>query len=75
MNKTTLAVLTALALAVAAYVVLFGSAENVQAPIVDEQCPVGTTRVGEDCMPLKEACELGGDQYYFDEARKECLSR
>lgn len=75
MNKMTIAALIAVALALAAYVVLFGSAKEAQAPIVDEACQTGYTRLGEGCVPLKEACEAGGDGYVFDEAKKECLSR
>jgi hypothetical protein len=75
MNKTIVAVLIALAVAIAAFFVLFGKQEVAQAPIVDPQCPEGYELVGEGCMTAKEACELGGDQYYFDEAKEQCFSR
>jgi len=74
MNKTAIAVLIAIALVVAA-VVLFGKQNVAQAPIVDPICEPGYELVGEGCIPAKEACELGGDQYYFDEATEECLTR
>lgn len=74
MNKITIAVLIALALAIAAFV-LFGKQNVAQAPILDPQCPEGYELVGEGCISAEEACELGGDQYYFDEAKEQCLSR
>jgi len=75
MNKTLITVLIVLALAVASYFILFGNEDVAQAPIVDEACQAGYTRLGEGCVTLKEACEAGGDQYYFDEAQQECLTR
>jgi hypothetical protein len=74
MNKITIAVLIALAVAIAAFV-LFGKQNVAQAPIVDPECPEGYELVGEGCVSAKEACELGGDQYYFDEAKEQCLTR
>lgn len=73
MNKTaaTVAVLVVGALLVFA---LFGR-NSAEAPIVDAECPQGYERVGEGCMPAKDACEIGGDQYYYDETKQECLTR
>lgn len=73
MNKTAV-ILTIVAIAVASYVLLF-RANEAQAPIVDEVCQAGYIRLGEGCVPLKEACEAGGDDYYFDESLQECLRR
>ncbi len=41
----------------------------------DAACAPGTERVGEGCMPLKDACEIRGDNFYFDAAKQECLAR
>ncbi|MFZ2555308.1 MAG: hypothetical protein WAZ27_02180 [Minisyncoccia bacterium] len=74
MTKAVAGIGIAVALAVAAYVLLF-SPNDAQAPIVDPTCQPGYVLVGEGCMPVKDACELGGDGYYFDEAQQECVSR
>lgn len=73
MTKTAVIV----AVLVLGAVVIFGSfgRDSAEAPIVDEACEPGTTRVGEGCMPLKVECEIRGDQYYFDESKQECLTR
>lgn len=74
MNKTIVIGLTAVAIAVAAYVVLFNN-NQAQAPIVDAECPRGYELVGEGCMTHDDACALAGDQYSYDEATEECLVR
>ncbi len=52
---------------------LYQQQAALKAPIVDEPCPSGTQRVGEGCMTDREACEIRGDQYYFDTKTDECL--
>ncbi len=42
---------------------------------VNEACPTGTERVGEGCMPLKDACEMRGDGYSFDETTQQCVQK
>ena len=74
MNKIIVSVLITIALVVAAFV-LFGKRNVAQAPIVDPTCEPGYTLVGEGCISLKDACELQGNRYYFDEATEQCLMR
>jgi hypothetical protein len=45
---------------------------NTQAPIVDPMCEPGYERVGEGCIPSKEACEMQGDEYHYHEENGEC---
>lgn len=82
MNKIGLWICVAAALAAVMYVVVFRDDEpqapvvatqEIQAPIVDPICEPGYELVGEGCIPASEACELGGDDYYFDEATQECV--
>jgi hypothetical protein len=75
MNKTAAGISIAIALAVASFFVLFGKQNEAQAPIVDPTCEPGYTLIGEGCISLKDACELQGNQYYFDEASEQCLTR
>ncbi|MFZ2555312.1 MAG: hypothetical protein WAZ27_02540 [Minisyncoccia bacterium] len=49
--------------------------QNFEGESAEGACERGTVRVGEGCMTQKDACEIGGDQYYFDEATQECLTR
>ncbi len=75
MNRTFLGIALAVLIAVAAYVVLFSNTEVALAPIVDEACPTGTERVGEGCISHQEACELQGDNFFYDISEKKCLPR
>lgn len=70
MTKTAV-IVAALVLGAIFVFVLFGRGSS-PAPIVDEACKAGYTRLGEGCVPLKEACEAGGDGYVFDAATEEC---
>ncbi|MFZ2887201.1 MAG: GerMN domain-containing protein [Minisyncoccia bacterium] len=72
--KTTLvSIVAVLALIAAAYVVLFQN-QNEKAPILDDVCPQGTTRVGEGCMPLRDECEGRGDSYEYNDMTGECIN-
>lgn len=73
MNKTVFIGLVGI-IVIVGLITLYGK-DTAEAPIVDEACATGYARVGEGCMPLKDACELGGDQYYFNEATEECVAR
>jgi hypothetical protein len=64
----------AIALGVGLIFFLFG-ADSAPAPIVDEACPTGYTLVGEGCVTLQEACELQGDNYFYDISEEKCLPR
>lgn len=70
-----MSIAVAIVIAVAAYVVLFSNTEVALAPIVDEACPTGTERVGEGCISHQEACELQGDNFFYDISEKKCLPR
>jgi|GEM_PF-2566294 len=73
MNKMALFAGIAVLILIATYVIFGGN--EAQAPIVDPVCPEGYALVGEGCMPLKDACENRGDNYFFDELAKECRKR
>lgn len=73
MNKPLVFSLTAVAIAVAAYVVFFTD-NRAMAPIVDPECPRGYELVGEGCMTHEDACALQGDNYSYDEVLGECVS-
>lgn len=73
MQKTTVIVSIAIALGAAVWFLVPRNDPPEMAPIVDEACQAGYTRLGEGCVPLKEACEAGGDGYVFDEARGMCV--
>lgn len=72
MTKTILVICVAIAIGAVAYVVLFQN--QGMAPIVDEACPAGYERVGEGCITHQEACELQGDNYFYDVSEKKCLA-
>lgn len=73
MNRTALVASLAVLVAVAVSAAFFGSKEGM--PIIDEACQEGYTRLGEGCVRLKEACDAGGEQYYFDAIANECRTR
>lgn len=90
MNKIGLWICIAVAIAAVMYVAVFRNDDaqqpviedsqpsvvgEAQPPIVDPICEPGYELVGEGCIPASEACELGGDDYYYDEETQECLRR
>lgn len=74
MTKTTITAVIAIAIVAALVFFVFGK-DVAHAPIVDPTCEPGYELVGEGCITHDEACKLQGDQYYFDEAAQECLTR
>lgn len=75
MIKAILVICVAIAIGAVIYVVLFQNQNETMSPIVDPQCEAGYTLVGEGCMTLQEACELQGDNYYYDISEEKCLPR
>ncbi len=73
MPKTAISVGVVVAIGIAIYFAIF--VNSAEAPIIDPTCEPGYELVGEGCIPASEACELRGDQYYFDESKQECLMR
>lgn len=74
MSKTNLiCALAIIALVIAGYFMFFQQQED-RGPITDPKCAAGYTVVGEGCVTLKEACELQGDNYYYDVSEGKCLS-
>lgn len=73
MTKTAI-ILGVVAIAIALFLVFFG-AKGTPGPIVDPVCDEGYQLVGEGCMPNSEACELQGDNYYYDAILNECRMR
>ncbi len=70
----TAAIIAVAVLGIGLVFLMFGKTDAPEmAPIVDPTCEPGTERVGEGCMPLKDACEIQGDNYYFDESQQKCL--
>ena len=72
MSKTIFAICVAIAIGAVMYVVVFQNKN--ETPIVDEACPNGYERVGEGCMTHQEACELQGDNYFYDVSASICIS-
>lgn len=73
MSKTAI-ILVGLAVGAALVFFMFGK-DTVSEFAATDECPAGYEVVGEGGMPAKDACELAGDQHYFDEMTEECLVR
>ena len=72
--RTTAIIITATMLTVGLIFLSYEYIKRWSHADAESTCPSGTERVGEDCMTLKEACEIRGDGYRFIERIQECVS-